>query len=252
MTMKNVVRVAKAFMIAWVTFGVAGTAARAGAPPAQGNSGAGALTGKVSFSGAKPKLRAINMDQDPYCVNSLQGQKVYFEDGAVNADDTLPNVFIYVKQGLRNANYPAPKTPVILDQRGCMYVPHVLGVMVGQELRVMSTDLTTHNVHSTSKVNPPWNQTQTPGAPPIRKRYTKPEVMIPVKCNQHPWMSAYIGVVSNPFFAVTGTDGSFTIKGLPPGDYVIGAWTATFGTQEKSVHVSANETATLDFTFEGH
>jgi plastocyanin len=208
----------------------------------------GQVTGKVFFKGEAPKLATIMMDQDPVCA-SEHGAPVRVEDGAVNSDGTLPNVFVYVKSGAEKDTFPTPAQPVVLDQRGCVYVPHVLGVMVGQPLKVISSDPTTHNVHVMSKVNRDWNQSQTPGAAPLIRKFSKAEIMIPVKCNQHPWMTAYIGVTSNPLYAVTGTDGVFTIKGVPPGTYTIGAWTATFGTREQTVTVSARGSETADFTF---
>ncbi len=133
-----------------------------------------------------------------------------------------------------------------------MYRPHVLGVMAGQELRIVSSDPTTHNIHPMPKQNREWNQSQPPGAPPLVKKFAHPEVMIPVKCNQHPWMRAYIGVTSNPFFAVTGNDGAFVIRALPPGEYTLEAWTATFGTQERKVTVKPKSSSVVDFKFTSH
>jgi carboxypeptidase family protein len=208
----------------------------------------GEITGKISFQGEKPKLSVIHMDQDSVCV-SKHSSPVHVEDGAVNDDGSLPNVFVYVKEGAEKYTFPAPSEPVTLDQDGCMYKPHVVGMMAGQTLHVVSSDPTTHNIHPQPKDNPEWNMSQAPGAAPIDKKFARSEVMIPVKCNQHPWMRAYIGVVKNPFFAVTGGDGTFTLKGLPPGDYTIAAWTASFGTQEQKVTIGPKESKTVDFTF---
>jgi plastocyanin len=209
---------------------------------------AGEITGKVSFEGTPPDRPVIAMDKDPVCV-AAHSEPVRVEDGAVNSNGTLPNVFVYVKQGAEKYSFPVPTTPVTLDQRGCIYQPHVLGIMVGQELQVVSDDPTTHNIHPMPKKNREWNQSQPPGAPPITKKFTEPEIMIPVKCNQHPWMRAYIGVTQNPFFAVTGSEGTFTIKGIPPGEYTVEAWTATFGTREQKVTVRPKESTTVDFLF---
>ena len=208
----------------------------------------GEITGKALFQGTPPKLRVISMDQDPVCA-AKHAEPVTVEDGKVNENSTLPNVFVYISAGVQNQTFPTPSTPVILDQHGCIYEPHVLGIMVGQELRILSSDATTHNIHPMPKINREWNQSQPPGAPPLIKRFTKPEVMIPVKCNQHPWMRAYIGVTANPFYAVTGDEGTFRIKNVPPGDYTVTAWTATFGTQEQKVSVRAGQPAEVDFTF---
>ncbi len=209
----------------------------------------GEVSGKVSFQGAKPKTQRIMMDQDPVCVQKHGGKPAFAEDGEVNDNGTLPNVFVYVKSGAEKYTFAVPADAVTLDQDGCMYKPHVLGIMAGQTLKVVSSDATTHNIHPMPKDNREWNMSQAPGAAPIEQKFAREEIMIPVKCNQHPWMRAYIGVVKNPFYAVTGSDGTFTIKGLPPGDYTIGAWTATFGTQEQKVTVGAKEKKTVDFTF---
>jgi hypothetical protein len=208
----------------------------------------GQVTGTIKFEGQKPKLKPIMMDQDPVCVKKHTGP-VYPDDGAVNPNGTLPNVFVYVKEGADKYSFPTPTTPVTLDQDGCEYKPHVVGIMVGQDFHVVSSDPTTHNIHPMPTNNREWNKSQAPGAPPIDEKFARPEIMIPVKCNQHPWMRAYIGVTKNPFYAVTGTDGTFTLKGLPPGDYTIGAWTATFGEQEQKVTVPPKGSVTADFTF---
>ncbi len=212
------------------------------------------ITGKVLFEGAKPKLKAIMMDQDPVCVQKHTGSTAYTEDGAVNGNGTLPNVFVYVKQGAEKYTFATPTEQAVLDQNGCTYKPHVLGIQVGQDLHITSSDPTTHNIHPMPKDNREWNESQAPGAAPLEKKFARTEVMIPVKCNQHPWMRAYIGVMRNPFFAVTGSDGTFTIKGLPPGEYTIEAWSAGFGSgqvrQEQKVTVGAKESKKVVFTFQ--
>ncbi len=208
----------------------------------------GSLTGKVTFTGEKPKLHRIMMDQDPVCAKRHPGE-TFAEDGEVNGDGTLPNVFVYVKDGAEKFSFPEPTGAVELDQDGCMYTPHVIGVQANQTLRILTKDPTTHNIHPMPKDNREWNVSQPAGAPPIEQKFARPEIMIPVKCNQHPWMRAYIGVTRNPLFAVTGKDGTFKIDGVPPGDYTLEAWTATFGTQEQKVSVAPKETKTVDFTF---
>jgi len=215
----------------------------------------GEITGKVAFTGDKPKLAVIHMDQDPVCVQKHQGEMVHVEDGEVNENGTLPNVFVFVKEGAEKYTFATPSEPVTLDQNGCMYKPHVLGILTGQDLHIISSDPTTHNIHPMPKDNREWNESQPPGAAPLDKTFARPEIMIPVKCNQHPWMRAYIGVTKNPFYAVTGSDGTFTIKGLPPGDYTIEAWTALGSpngqSQDQKVTVGAKETKTVDFSFKG-
>lgn len=245
-----IITLTAAFLVIW---GVqAKTSLAAPVARSQGNSAkgeTGEITGKIAFEGTKPKRQEIYMNKDPECVRENQGRTVYVQDGAVNSNGTLPNVFVYVKSGTQAEHFAVPNKPAVLDQQGCIFVPHVLGIMVGQSLKVLNSDFTTHNVHVMPKKNPQWNESQPPGAAPFYKKFTNPEVMIPVKCNEHPWMKAYIGVVSNPFYDVTGTKGTFTIKGIPPGKYTIEAWTATFGRQEKTVTVRAHRSTTLDFTF---
>jgi hypothetical protein len=209
---------------------------------------AASVTGKIMFTGEKPKLRRLMMDQDPVCSQRHPGA-AYAEDGEVNPDGTLPNVFVYVKEGAEKYSFPIPTEAVELDQDGCMYTPHVLGVQTNQTLRILTKDPTTHNIHPMPKDNREWNVSQPAGAPPIEQKFARPEVMIPVKCNQHPWMRAYIGVTRNPLFAVTGKDGAFKINGVPPGDYTLEAWTATFGTQELKVTLAPKESKSVEFTF---
>ena len=226
------------------------TAAPTGTPVDQAT--VGTITGKISFTGAKPKLATIKMDQDPVCVGK-HSSPVHVEDGEVNDNGTLPNVFVYIKEGADKYAWPTPTDGVTLDQNGCMYTPHVLGVQVDQTLHIVSSDATTHNIHPQPKDNREWNESQAPGAAPLDKKFARAEVVIPVKCNQHPWMKAYIGVVKNPLFAVSGKDGTFTIKGVPPGDYTVEAWSAVGGgqTQEQKVTVGAKESKTADFSFKG-
>jgi hypothetical protein len=210
----------------------------------------GEVSGKIVFTGEKPKLGRLKMDQDPACA-AKHSSAVLAEDGAVNDNGTLPNAFVYVKQGAEKYTFPTPAEAVVLDQDGCMYKPHVLGLQTNQTLRITTSDPTTHNVHPVPKENREWNMSQAPNAPPIEQKFARPEIMVPIKCNQHPWMKAYVGVTRHPFFAVTGADGTFTIKGLPPGTYTLAAWTATFGEQEQPVTVGPKESKSVDFTFKG-
>jgi len=209
----------------------------------------GGLSGTIHFQGKAPALRPIVMDKDRVCAAQQSGT-VLPEDGRVNANATLPNAFVYISKSAGNLSTVAPPNSITLTQRGCTFVPHVLGVMVGQPLQVVTEDPTTHNIHVIGgKGNRDWNVTQQPGTPSVTTRFSHPEIMVPVRCNIHPWMEAYVGVVTNPYYAVTGDDGSFLIKNVPPGDYTLSVWTATFGTQERSVTVRPGESASVDFTF---
>lgn len=210
---------------------------------------AGDITGKVSFQGTAPNPTRMRMNADPVCVREHKGEAVS-EEVVVNKNGTLKNVLVYVKDGFGGKKFGPPKTKAVFDQHGCTYVPHVLGVQVGQELEVLNSDPTLHNVHSLSKINPQFNFAQPIRGMKTNKTFDKPETFR-VKCEVHNWMNAYIGVFSHPFFAVTGDDGSFTIKGLPAGDYTIEAWQEKYGTQTMKVSVLASGAKTADFTYKG-
>ncbi len=211
---------------------------------------AATITGKVSFEGTKPTMPRIRMDAVPACTEASK-EPVYSEEVVVNDNGTLRFAYVYVKEGLGDRTFPVPSEPVALDQKGCHYLPHVLALMAGQKLEVRNDDPTNHNIHPMPTQNREWNQSQPPGSAPIEQEFARPEVMIPIKCNVHPWMKAYIGVQKHPFAAVTGADGTFTIKGLPPGDYTIEAWQEKYGTTEQKVTVGPSETKTVDFSFKG-
>jgi len=201
------------------------------------------INGTVKFDGAAPKASKIDMSQDPGCKGMNEAENI-----AVNGGD-LANVFVYVKDGLGNRAFDPPKDPVVLDQQGCKYHPHVLGVMAGQTVQIKNDDPTTHNIHPTPKDNREWNESQPPSSPAIEKSFAREEIMLPVKCNQHPWMKMYINVVKSPFFAVTGKDGKYEIKGLPPGDYTIAFVQEKLGEQDQKVTVAAKDTKTVDQSF---
>lgn len=208
----------------------------------------GSVTGKIGFEGTAPKFRAISMDADSVCAAKHSGA-VYPETVVLNGNGTLRNVFVFVKSGLEGKNFAVPGESVELDQDGCLYKPHVLGIQAKQQLKVVTSDNTTHNIHPLPKVNREWNVSQPPGADPIMQTFSRAEESIPVKCNQHPWMRAYIHVMSNPFYAVSGDDGTFKIEGLPPGEYELEALHEEFGAMTMKVTVAANQPATADFSF---
>ncbi len=201
------------------------------------------ITGTVKFDGKAPKPQKIDMSQDPACKGSNETETVEVDNG------NLANVFVYVKDGLGDRTFDTPNTPVKIDQQGCRYHPHVIGVMAGQPVEIVNSDKTTHNIHPSPKDNKEWNESQPPGGAPIDKTFPRQEVLIPVKCNQHPWMKMYIGVVKNPFFAVTDKSGKFELKGLPPGTYTVTAVQEKLGSQDMKVTVGPKESKTADFTF---
>ncbi len=210
---------------------------------------AGDVTGKVSFGGTAPKPTRLRMDADKVCKaahkDAVQGEEV-----VLNANGTLKNVLVYVKDGLKMKKFNAPKDKVKFDQLGCMYTPHVLGIQTGQEVEVTNSDPTLHNVHSLSKDNPSFNVAQPKKGMTLTKKFEKEEIF-KVKCEVHTWMGAYMGVFSHPFFAVTGDDGTFNLQKLPAGDYTLEAWHEKYGTQTIKVSVGAADKKTADFTFTG-
>ena len=207
----------------------------------------GAITGKVAFDGTPPAAKKIDMSQDANCASTAGDKNT---DDVVVTDGKLQNVYVYLKGGgIEKFSYAVPSDPVVLDQVGCRYHPRVLGVQKEQVVRIVNSDPTTHNVHPSPKLNPEFNQSQAPGQPAIEKKFNRKELLIPVKCNQHPWMKANIGVLDHPFFAVSGKDGSFTIKDVPPGAYTIVFWHETLGEQTASVTVGAKESKTQDMTY---
>jgi plastocyanin len=201
------------------------------------------VSGTVKFDGTAPKASKIDMSQDPGCKGANEAENIVVTGG------DLANVFVYVKDGLGNRTFDVPTTPVVLDQQGCRYHPHVLGVMAGQTIQIKNDDPTTHNIHPTPKDNREWNESQPPSSPALEKNFAREEIMLPVKCNQHPWMKMFINVTKSPFYAVTDKDGKYTITGLPPGDYTIAFVHEKLGEQDQKVTVAAKESKTVDQSF---
>lgn len=211
---------------------------------------AGTVTGKVSFTGTAPAPQKISMDADAYCAEA-HSEPVYAEDVVVNSDNTLRNVFVYVKEGLEGKTFPVPTTPAVLDQKGCHYTPHVFGMQAGQTLEILNSDSTLHNVHGMPTQSKEFNMGMPIQGMKLTKKFEKPEVMVKFKCDVHPWMRAYIGVLTHPFYGVMGEQGKFEIKGLPAGTYTLEAWHETYGTKTQSVTVDESGTQTVDFSFSG-
>ena len=212
---------------------------------------AGTVTGEVSFSGKQPERLPIDMSQDPVCA--MTGGQNEAEQYVIK-NGKLANVYVYVKSGpaaAMNAAPSAPLTPVVLDQKGCKYVPHVVAVMRGGAVEFRNSDATMHNIHTMPTVvgNEVIDVSQGPkGAPQVR-RFTNAEAMMPVRCNNHPWMNAFINISATPFFAVSAGDGSFTIPGLPAGEYTLGFVHEKMGEKTAQVTVTAQGTVKAAVAF---
>ena len=222
----------------------AGTAAPEAPLPLPGES---TISGRITFTGTAPAARVISMASDPMCMT--EGGAVRSEVIVVGPNNELQNVFVYVKDGLGDRTFPAPKTPVVLDQVGCRYTPHVFGVQVGQPVEIVNRDPTLHNVHAVAKVNTEFNFSQPIKGDRRTRTFDEPEVMVPFKCEVHGWMNSYGGVVPHPFFAVSKADGSFEIRGLPEGTFTVEVWHEQLGTQTQKVTVDGTSGATVDFAF---
>src|ERR1035437_6469782 len=205
-------------------------AAAGGALSTPDEANGGTITGKVAFTGEKPKMATLDMSANPACERAHKGAPQKSEEVVVNDNGTLKNTFVWVKSGLpADKQWAVPTTAVTLDQNGCMYKPRVIGLMTGQNFQIITSDPTNHNIHPQPQVNPDWNESQSPGQAPLTKSFARQEVMIPV----------------------TGDDGTFTIKGLPPGTYVIQTVHEKYGTMEQTVTVGAKESKTVDFSYKG-
>jgi len=213
--------------------------------------GEGTITGTVKLSGTAPHMKGIDMSKDPYCAKEHESSPVKMENVIAGASGGLQNVVLYISEGLTgNEASAVPSQEPTFDQKGCMYIPHVLAVDVNQKFKVTNSDQTTHNIHpmpAPGSGNIGWNKSQPPGAPPIETSW-KAEEPVSVKCNIHPWMHGWHVVVKGPF-AITDDNGSFTIKNVPAGSYTVTAWQEEYGTQTAKVTVAAGKAATADFTF---
>jgi plastocyanin len=210
---------------------------------------AGAANIVVRFEGTAPEPRRVNMAADRACLD-LHPEPVYTEEVVVNSDGSLRNVFVYVKEGLEGKHFPVSEESVVLDQNGCWYTPRVFGLQVGQTLVIRNSDPTLHNVHAVASANREFNIGQPVKGMETTRTFNEVEVMIPFKCDVHPWMNAYAGVLSHPYFNVTGESGQVSLANLPPGEYVIAAWHEKYGEQQQRVTIGERETEELSFTFQ--
>lgn len=222
-----------------------GPAEQAG--PAVPPDSAATVSGKITFQGSPPAPETIDMSEEPTCAQQYTETPTQ-ESAVIGPDGGLANVFVYVKEGLASRNWGTPSEGVVIDQHGCHYVPHVLAIQAGQPLIIRNSDGILHNINTKPAKNQGFNVSQ-PVKMDTQRKFTTAEVMIPVKCDVHGWMHAYIGVQDHPYMAVTGKDGSFTLASLPPGEYVIEAWHERYGTQTQTVTVGPQESKEISFTF---
>jgi hypothetical protein len=211
---------------------------------------AGSVSGVVNFTGTAPEPELIQMDAEPDC-QTLYDEGPFTQQVVVNDNSTLANVFVYVKSGLEEMTFATPSEPAVLDQEACRYHPHVLGVQTNQTVLIRNSDPVLHNIHPNPTNSRPFNISQPNQGMETERSFSSAEIMVPVGCDVHSWMSAYIGVVDHPYFAVTGDDGSFAIENLPPGEYVIEAWHEMYGTQTMDITVGESEAVDMEFSYEG-
>jgi plastocyanin len=198
------------------------------------------IAGTVYFSGPAPRPVLIDMSADNGC------RGVTYSESLVVNEGKLQNVFVYLDGGF---TFSPSRDPVLVEQRSCRYVPHVVAAAVTQPIEFRNIDPTIHNIHGAPRENDAWNVSQPAQAPPMVRTFPHAESMIPVKCNQHPWMKMYINVSASPFFAVTDAQGRFALSGIPPGTYDLVFVHETLGEQRHSVTIGAKEQKTIDVSY---
>ncbi len=223
-------------------------AVKAGSPLPTTTGGA-SVKGVVKFEGTAPKPKQISMSADPSCARQ-HPSPVFTQEVVTDSKHDLQDVVVFVAEGLGDRTFDAPTQPAVVEQKGCMYEPHVLAVRANQPLHVVNDDPTSHNIHPTPANNREWNKAEPPGTS-LDESFPREEIAIPVKCNVHPWMHGYVAVFKHPYFAVTGKDGSFDLSSLPPGTYTIKAWHEKLGTSTQTITIGAKETKEISFVFKG-
>ena len=219
------------------------------AGPAVDTATAGSVTAIVRFEGTPPAPQIISLKGDAKCVSEYGAAERADEQIVVGDNQTLQNVFVYVKDGLGAYGFPIPREPVVLDQDKCRYTPRVLGVRVGQPLQVKNSDPLLHNVRSNGVINQAFNKSTPIEGMSFNHPFATKEVMVPFKCDVHGWMSAYVGVLDHPYFGTTAADGKVVLGNLPPGTYTIEAWHEQLGTRTEQVTIAAKESKDVSFSF---
>ncbi len=237
--------------------GTAKTAAPPAATPAQSTPAAASgmsatLSGHINLVGTAPTPTVLKMDADAICAKAHAGESAVSEEVVVSADGLLANVFVYVKNGLEGKTFAPSADPVTLDQKGCTYRPHVIGMMAKQPLKILNSDPTLHNIHALPKAegNKEFNLGMPRPGMEFTKTFDNPEIMVKVKCDVHPWMASYIGVMGHPYFAVTDASGNFKIANLPAGTYTIEAWHEKYGSQTQNVTVGDAPAVEMNFSYQ--
>lgn len=208
--------------------------------------GTATISGAVNFEGSAPERTPLDVNRE--CME-ISEEPPLSENVVVNENGTLRWVFVYVKEGLGDQTFSASQEPVVLDQEGCMYTPHMFGVQAGQPIQIRNSDPFQHNIHALPEQNRPFNFSQPMEGMESERTFQEPEVMVRIKCDVHGWMEAWAGVVSHPYHSTTGEQGAFSLDNLPAGEYVVEAWHEEYGTQTQTITVGDGETVTADFTF---
>lgn len=246
-------------LVAMLIAGCGGGGSNAGSDSTEGGdtvaeeytpAGSAVVSGSIQFTGTAPEQQELNLDRECMDIRDTNGMEPALSQRVVvNDNGTLRWVFVYVKDGLGDMTFPASSEPVVLDQVGCSYIPHVFGVQAGQPIQIRNSDALLHNIHAMPEANRPFNFGMPTAGQQREEVFRVPEVMARIKCDVHPWMESFAGVTAHPYFSTSDETGGYSIDGLPAGDYVIEAWHEEYGIQGKIVTVADGESVTLDFIF---
>ncbi|MBI4397945.1 MAG: carboxypeptidase regulatory-like domain-containing protein [Candidatus Omnitrophica bacterium] len=208
--------------------------------------GGAAIMGKVLYKGEPIVPKPINFGAEKQCA-TMHGDKMPVnEDVVINPNGTVKWAFVFIKEEVPG-DYPVPQEPLVIDQQGCVFIPHVAAVRAGQSVEFLNSDPVLHNVRSLSKEGQSFNVAQPIKGMKSKKTFSKAEVAVPLKCDVHFWMQSYLHIMPHPFYAVTGEDGSYSIQGLPPGIYTLELWHEKLGSRSKTVTITEGQAQTVDF-----